>query len=106
MNLKSLRFRLLAGGAVAVAVALVAAWFFLSLLFEHHLERRLADELQRDGVRRVSGLKVGPGDRLDVAEGPREERFTATARGLYWRDSSARPMRRRGLLCVQGLHAP
>src|SRR3546814_5980978 len=74
MNLKSLRFRLLAGGAVAVAVALVAAWFFLTLLFEHHLERRLADELQRDGVRLVSGLTAGPGDSLAVAEGPRAVR--------------------------------
>src|SRR3546814_15961508 len=66
MNLKSLRFRLLAGGAVAVAVALVAAWFFLPLLFEHHLERRLAAELQPAGVRLVSGLTVGPGDSLSV----------------------------------------
>src|SRR3546814_12503694 len=74
MNLKSLRFRLLAGGAVAVAVALVAAWFFLTLLFEHHLERRLADELQREGVRLVSGLTVGPGDSLAVAERLEERR--------------------------------
>ncbi|MCM8731522.1 ATP-binding protein [Hephaestia sp. GCM10023244] len=103
MNLKSLRFRLLAGGAVAVAVALVAAWFFLTLLFEHHLERRLADELQRDGVRLVSGLTVGPGGSLAVAEGPRDERFTVPASGLYWQASSARTMLRSRSLWDQAL---
>src|SRR3546814_11987592 len=103
MNLKSLRFRLLAGGAVAVAVALVAAWFFLTLLFEHHLERRLADELQRDGVRLVSGLTVGPGDSLAVAEGPRDERFTAPASGPYWQASSAHTTLRSPSLLAQAL---
>src|SRR3546814_6747088 len=67
---------------------------YTPLLFEHHLERRLADELQRDGVRLVSGLTVGPGDSLAVAEGPRDERFTAPASGLYWQASSARTMLR------------
>src|SRR3546814_3182858 len=58
---------------------------YTPLFRSHHLERRLADELQRDGVRLVSGLTVGPGDSLAVAEGPRDERFTAPASGLYWR---------------------
>jgi signal transduction histidine kinase len=98
MRLRSLRLRLLAGGAVAVAAALVAAWFFMTLLFEHHLERRLADELHRDGVRLVAGLTVGQGGALSIAEGPRDERFTAPASGLYWQVSS-----RRGLLRSRSL---
>src|SRR3546814_13640372 len=106
MNLKSLRFRLLAGGAVAVAVALVAAWFFLTLLFEHHLERRLADELQRDGVRPVSGLTVGPGDSLAVAAGPRDARLPAPASRLYWQASSTRTTLRPRPLLAQPLPPP
>lgn len=103
MNLRSLRFRLLAGGAVAVAAALIAAWFFLTLLFEHHLERRLADELQRDGVRLVAGLTVTPTGALTVAEGPRDERFTLPASGLYWQAASAHAMLRSRSLWDQAL---
>src|SRR3546814_21119830 len=91
MNLKSLRFRLLPGGAVPVAVALVAAWFFLTLLFEHHLERQLSDELHPDGVRLVSGLTGGPGDSLAVAAAPPDDRSTAPPTGLYWPSAPPRP---------------
>jgi signal transduction histidine kinase len=103
MNFRSLRFRLLAAGAVAVAAALIAAWFFLTLLFEHHLERRLADELQRDGVRLVGGLAMTPTGALAVTDGPRDERFTLPASGLYWQASSARAMLRSRSLWDQAL---
>jgi signal transduction histidine kinase len=103
MRLRSLRLRLLAGGAVAVAAALVAAWFFMTLLFEHHLERRLADELQRDGIRLVAGLAVAPDRSLMVAGGPRDERFIAPASGLYWQVSSAHAMLRSRSLWDQAL---
>src|SRR3546814_1003077 len=76
---------------------------YTPLFRSHHLERRLADELQRDGVRLVSGLTVGPGDSLAVAEGPRDERFTAPASGLYWQASSARTMLRSRSLWDQAL---
>src|SRR3546814_17067922 len=76
---------------------------YTPLFRSHHLERRLADELQRDGVRLVSGLTVGPGDSLAVAEGPRDERFTAPASGLYWQASSARTMLRSRSLWDQEL---
>ncbi|WP_414901635.1 ATP-binding protein [Sphingomonas flavalba] len=87
--LASLRWRLLAVGTVAIAAALVAAWLFMTVLFEHHLERRLADELQRDGLKVIAGLSLAPGGALRAQDMPTDDRFATPASGLYWQASNA-----------------
>ena len=62
MIARSLRWRLLIGAAAAIFVAMLLAWLLMILLFERHLERRLADELQSDGVRLVAGAEIRNGD--------------------------------------------
>ena len=47
--MRSLRLRLIAFAALAIAVALWAAWHVMGMLFEHYTERRMADALVRDG---------------------------------------------------------
>ena len=42
---RSLRVRLLIGGAFAVFVALAVAWAAMSVLFERHLQRQVAADL-------------------------------------------------------------
>ena len=50
MKARSLRVRLLLTAAVAIFVALAAAWIVMTLLFERHIERRVEADLIRDGM--------------------------------------------------------
>lgn len=86
---RSLRWRLLAGAAVAISVALLVTWVLMTWLFERHLERRLAAELEHDGLRVVAGLIFTAGDELEVREPPTDDRFLTPASGLYWQASTA-----------------
>ena len=45
MRLTSLRLRLVAGGIIAILVALIVAGAGLTLLFERHVSRTIADDL-------------------------------------------------------------
>lgn len=103
MIARSLRWRLIATGAIAIAAALFAAWFFMTLLFEHHLERRLADELQRDGLKVIAGLSLTPGGALVAQDMPADDRFATPASGLYWQASTARTVLRSRSLWDQAL---
>lgn len=87
MILRSLRWRLLVGAAVAIFVALLLAWMLMMLLFERHLERRLASELEHDAVRIVAGLTVSPTGMISVEEPPSDARYQTPASGLYWQVS-------------------
>jgi signal transduction histidine kinase len=87
MIVRSLRWRLLLAGGVAIFLALVVAWFLMILLFQNHLERRLASELQQDAVRIVAGIAAGPGARFDIEEPPADARFRTPMSGLYWQAS-------------------
>jgi len=81
---RSLRWRLLAGAAVAISVALLVTWVLMTWLFERHLERRLAAELEHDGLRVVAGLMLTASHELEVREPPTDDRFQTPASGLYW----------------------
>jgi signal transduction histidine kinase len=80
---RSLRWRLLIGAAAAIFVALLIAWLLMIFLFERHLERRLADELQSDGVRLVAGAEIRNGE-LQLLDQPTDARFEKPASGHYW----------------------
>jgi signal transduction histidine kinase len=80
----SLRVRLLAAGAASIFIALTIAGGGLVLLFERHVERRIALELQADLRQLVSGLERGSDGSLAVARLPAEPRFLEPLSGLYW----------------------
>ena len=60
MKARSLRVRLLLTAAVAIFIALAAAWVVMTLLFERHIERRVEADLIRDGMQLAANLSIGP----------------------------------------------
>ena len=88
MIIRSLHWRLLAGAAAAILLALVVAWLFMTLLFERHLERRLESELTRDGLRLAAALEVDAGGAPLIGEPPMDPRLQTPAGGYYWQVST------------------
>ncbi|MGD9968602.1 MAG: ATP-binding protein [Hyphomonadaceae bacterium] len=86
--ISSLRWRLLAGAAAAIFVALALAWLAMTLLFERHLERRLSVELEQFGARLAAAVLLTPTGDLTINEPPPEPRFDTPASGLYWQASA------------------
>jgi signal transduction histidine kinase len=84
MRQGSLRLRLLAAGAASVVLALAIAGFGLLLLFERHVERRMAVELNSHLNQLVSSLARAGDGTLDVSAPPAEPRFLQPLSGLYW----------------------
>ncbi len=60
MMRNSLRLRLFAGGLAAILVALVVAGVGLEILFERHVARTLADDLDVQAKQLLSGISLGP----------------------------------------------
>jgi signal transduction histidine kinase len=86
---RSLHWRLLVGAMAAILLALAVAWLFMTLLFEHHLERRLQAEMTRDGLRLVAGLAIGPDGAPQIERPPVDSRLETPAGGYYWEVSTA-----------------
>lgn len=84
---RSLHWRLLAGAAAAILLALCVAWMFMTLLFERHLERRLENELVRDGLRLVAALSLDGQGTPNVDPVPMDPRLQTPAGGYYWQVS-------------------
>ncbi len=89
MNLHSLRVRLLLGAAAAIFAALAVAWFALTLLFERHLERRVAADLTRDALQLIGNLTLDSANRPVTEGSPADSRFVEPASGRYWQLSTA-----------------
>ena len=66
MRLGSLRLRLVAGGIVAILVALTIAGAGLILLFERHVTRTMADDLDVHLKQLVAGIDVDQDGNLVV----------------------------------------
>jgi len=84
MKQGSFRLRLLAAGAASIIVALAIAGFGLLLLFERHVERRMAAELGSQLNQLVSSLARTSDGTLDIGMPPAEPRFLQPLSGLYW----------------------
>ena len=84
MRLGSLRLRLVAGGIVAILVALTIAGAGLILLFERHLTRTMADDLDVQLKQLIAGIGVDQAGNLVVTRAPTDPRFTDPLSGLYW----------------------
>lgn len=80
----SLRLRLLAGGLAAIFVALAVAGVGLEILFERHVARTLADDLDVQAKQLLSGVSLAPDGALLLTREPADPRFDDPLSGLYW----------------------
>lgn len=105
MIARSLRLRLLTGGAVAVAVALVLAWFAMTLIFARQMESRAGEELTAQAVPLLAGLTLTPDGAPEVSEEPSDPRFRLPTGGLYWQVETSRGAVRSASLWDSGMPA-
>jgi signal transduction histidine kinase len=87
---RSLRWRLLLGAMVAIFLALLVAWLFMTLLFERHLQRNLQAELTRAAVALVADLSLAPDGKPVLVTEPVDSRLRKPAGGYYWQITSGR----------------
>jgi signal transduction histidine kinase len=85
---RSLRWRLLLGAAAAILAALIIAWLLMTLLFERHIERRLAADLTGDGVRIAAAISLSPDGALSIGEPLSDPRLQTPLSGFYWQVST------------------
>ena len=90
MRLGSLRLRLVAGGIIAILVALTIAGAGLILLFERHVTRTMADDLDVHLKQLVAGVDVDQDGNLVMMRPPADPRFADALSGLYWQVSDDR----------------
>lgn len=90
MKSRSLRVRLLLGAAVAIFLALAAAWLVMTLLFERHIERRVHADLVREGMQLAANVTIGTDGAPLLRREPGDARFAEPASGLYWQVTTAR----------------
>ena len=81
---QSLRLRLLALAALAIAFALLVSGLALSRLFAQHVEEREYCELANHQGQIVAGLTVGADGTLSLDAPPADPRFLKPNGGLYW----------------------
>jgi signal transduction histidine kinase len=99
MTRNSLRLRLLAGGLAAIAVVLTIAGVGLTLIFERHVARSLAEDLDVHLKQLVAGIDVDKTGGIVITRQPADPRFADPLSGLYWQvsDDHAQFMRSRSL---------
>ncbi|MBR0679478.1 sensor histidine kinase [Roseomonas eburnea] len=93
----SLRLRLLVAASASVLLALALAGAGLVLLFERHVERRVAIELQAHLRQLIDGLERAEDGTLRLARLPAEPRFAEPLSGLYWQIAEEAPGAAAGL---------
>jgi signal transduction histidine kinase len=81
---RSLRFRLLVAAAVSTGLALLAAGFGLSALFERHVTRYQEARLAQGLDQILGNLELGPEGRVRLSAIPADPRFETPLSGLYW----------------------
>ncbi len=90
MKWYSLRLRLIAGGIVAILFALTIAGGGLVLLFERHVARTLASDLDVHLKQLLAGIDFDPQGNLVLTQQPADPRFANPLSGLYWQVSDDR----------------
>ncbi|MCC7045126.1 MAG: HAMP domain-containing histidine kinase [Alphaproteobacteria bacterium] len=95
----SLRLRLWLGAIVAILAALAVAGFGLTLLFERHVLRNVADDLDVHLRQLAAGIDIDAAGRLAIVRAPADPRFADPLSGLYWQagDDGDRLLRSRSL---------
>jgi len=102
----SLRWRLIAGGMLAILAALVVAWLAMIWLFDRHIVRRETAELSRTGEALAAGLKLKPDGAPVVQAALPDPRLSRPAGGLYWQVSTPQGADRSVSLWDQALGPP
>jgi signal transduction histidine kinase len=99
MTPRSLRLRLIAGGIVAILLALTVAGAGLVLLFERHVTRTLGEDLNIYLKHLIAGIDVDAQGQLLVTRPPADPRFFDPLSGLYWQvgDDRGQVLRSRSL---------
>jgi signal transduction histidine kinase len=87
--MRSVRLRLLAGAACAIAAALVISWVALVLLFDQHIRRNVEDDLIRHGQQIAAALPADGASLVLPPEAGGDSRFSLPMSGLYWQISDA-----------------
>jgi signal transduction histidine kinase len=90
MKRRSLRLRLIAGGIAAILLALAVSGAGLTVLFERHIARTMADDLDVHLKQLLSAIDVDAQDHLVLGQPPSDPRFGDPLSGLYWQISSDR----------------
>jgi signal transduction histidine kinase len=90
MKWYSLRLRLIAGGMFAILIALAIAGGGLVLLFERHIARTLADDLDVHLKQLLAGIDVDAQGNIVLTQPPADPRFADPVSGLYWQISDVR----------------
>jgi signal transduction histidine kinase len=80
----SLRFRLIAGGLVAILIALSISGSGLVFLFQRHVTRTIADDLNVVLKQVIAGIELDAQGRLTITNAPSDPRFAEPLSGLYW----------------------
>ena len=99
MRLRSLRLRLVAGGIIAILVALTIAGSGLILLFERHVTRTIAEDLDVQLKQLLAGVDIDQQGNLVMTRPPADPRFADPLSGLYWQaaDNRGQLLRSRSL---------
>jgi signal transduction histidine kinase len=84
MNQHSLRLRLVAGGVVAILIALAIAGGALVVVFERHISRTLAQDLDVHLKQILARIDVDPQGKIALTQTPVDPRFADPLSGLYW----------------------
>lgn len=99
MKWRSLRLRLIAGGIVAILLALTVAGGGLVYLFKRHVTRTIGDDLNVYLNQLIAGIDIDPQGQLVMSRPPADPRFAEPLSGLYWQvgDDRGRILRSRSL---------
>ncbi|MBL8630017.1 MAG: hypothetical protein JNM81_10340, partial [Rhodospirillaceae bacterium] len=84
MIARSLRIRLLAAAAFSIGVALIVAQFGLNALFERHVVRRMAAELEVTLLQLAAGISILPDGAVEMTKELPDPRFSVPYSGFYW----------------------
>jgi signal transduction histidine kinase len=90
MKSYSLRLRLIASGIVAILIAVAIAGSALVLLFERHVVRTVAADLDMHLKQLLASIDVDAQGNLVLTEQPADPRFVDPLSGLYWQISDVR----------------
>jgi signal transduction histidine kinase len=102
----SLRLRLAVAGLALLALACVISFFGLSYLFERHVERRVAQELELHLRQIIAKLDRDGEGRLRLLADPVDPRFAKPLSGLYWQIESKNEVLRSRSLWDGALETP
>ncbi len=81
---RSLRFRLLVAAALSISVALLVTGLSLTIMFEHHVERRIGQELATYLNQISANVEVAENGRIAFSQPLADPRFDIPLSGLYW----------------------